>query len=93
MSAVIIVFPDYKIDTGIHHIQVPFLGHAGVLLIHPKTGTTRYYEYGRYDSANLGMVQKKSVPNVKMGADNQPTTDSLQITLKSISEQSGHGAE
>jgi hypothetical protein len=91
MSAIIIVFPDYKIDTGMNQIKIPFLGHAGVLLIHHQTGAARYYEYGRYDAANLGIVRRKSVPNVHLGKNHEPTSESLDITLKSISTQSGHG--
>ncbi len=63
-DAILIVFPDYKIDPEIKLVvnnpftdkpiinyeapKVGGLGHAGVLLIDNKTGVTKYYEYGRY---------------------------------------------
>ena len=87
-DAVAIVFPDYKISTGFG--KVSGLGHAGVLLIDNKSGLTKYYEYGRYDKANLGIVRQRTVPNVVM-ENGKPTTDSLKATLDSISKQSGQG--
>lgn len=84
-----IVFPDYKISTPIGNIGE--LGHAGVLIILGSTGTTKYYEYGRYDKAALGLVRKKTVPDVVIDkTTGKPTEASLAKTLASISHQSGH---
>ena len=38
------------------------LGHAGVMLIRGRDGMTKYYEYGRYDPANLGRVRRVAIP-------------------------------
>lgn len=43
------------------------LGHAGVLFINGETGTTKYYEYGRYPVAvGVGATQKLLIPDVKV---------------------------
>lgn len=69
-DGIYIAFPDYKISTPLG--KVGNLGHAGVLLINNKTGGTKYYEYGRYDAENKGIVRTISVPDVKIGKDGQP---------------------
>jgi len=93
LDAIPIVFPDYKISTPVG--KIGGLGHAGILLIDPKTGLTKYYEYGRYradnDECNCGIVRKRTIPNVVMGKDGRPTPESLNKVLSSISNQSGQG--
>lgn len=84
-----VVFPDYKITVG--PFKVPGLGHAGVLLIDNKSGTTKYYEYGRYDKAGMGVVRNIPVSNVTMGKDGKPTPQSMQKVLGQISDKAGHG--
>jgi RHS repeat-associated protein len=86
-DAILVVFPDYKISTPVG--KVGNLGHAGVLLIDNKTGMTKYYEYGRYDSEGIGLVRNVSVSNVKIGKDGKPTEKSLQKVLAQISKKSG----
>lgn len=56
-DAIYIAFPQYKAN------GYPLTGHAGVLLIDNKTGSTKYYEYGRY-GGSLGKTRNISVPNV-----------------------------
>jgi len=88
-DAILIAFPDYKIQTPAG--RVGGLGHAGVLLIDNKTGATRYYEYGRYDS-DQGNVRKVAVSNVKIDKrTGQPTIESLNKVLKQLSTKAGHG--
>ncbi|MBP7105557.1 MAG: RHS repeat-associated core domain-containing protein, partial [Fermentimonas sp.] len=86
-DGVFIAFPDYKISTPLG--KVGGLGHAGVLLIDNKTGYTKYYEYGRYDSENKGEVRTKSVSNVLIGKDGKPTEESLNKVLGQISDKAG----
>ena len=88
-DAVYIAFPDYKITTPFG--RVGNLGHGGVLLIDNKTGTTKYYEYGRYDAAGKGLVRTQTVPNVKIGPDGKPTADSLKNVLAVLSRSAGQG--
>jgi len=71
--------------------RVPYLGHAGILFINGRTGLTKYYEYGRYDPAAKGLVQKRSVPDVKIASDGRPSAASLKLTLAKVSKLSGQG--
>lgn len=57
-------------------------------MIDNKTGYTHYYDYGRH-STNKGEVINYSVPNVVMGEDGKPTTESLNKVLAKISKLSG----
>lgn len=88
-AAVVIAFPDYLIGTPIG--KVGNLGHAGILLIEGKSGTTKYFEYGRYDKANLGLVKRHTIPNVQFGTGGRPTPDSFAKTLQAISTKAGGG--
>lgn len=81
-DGIYITFPDYRAN------GVPFTGHAGVLLIDNKTGSTKYYEYGRYQS-DFGQVRNVKIPDVKMDGG-MPTVESLNNTLSAISKVSGH---
>ncbi len=89
-EALLISFPDFKIDTESPLGEVGGLGHAGVLLINKK-GVTRYYEYGRYKTKDgtKGRVRKESVPNVIIGPDGKATPASLETCLATISAKSG----
>jgi hypothetical protein len=69
--------------------KVPYLGHAGILFIDGNSGTTKYYEYGRYDPAALGLVRKQSVPNVRLAPDGRFTLATMRATLATISSLSG----
>ncbi|MFT5836106.1 MAG: hypothetical protein ACI9RG_001000 [Sulfurimonas sp.] len=65
------------------------LGHAGVLIINGETGTTKYFEYGRYDKRALGKVQKiENLPNVKVN-NGKIILRSLKDALNKISRESG----
>ena len=71
--------------------NIPYLGHAGVLLINGKTGLTRYFEYGRYDRAERGLVRKQNVIDVRIGQNGRPTMQTLRELLGQISVKSGRG--
>lgn len=87
-DAILIAYPDFRPE--IPGLGRPFaLGHAGVLLINSQTGLTKYYEYGRYDPQELGLVRRQTVPNVVI-RDGQPTEASLQAVLRHLSTVSGH---
>lgn len=64
------------------------LGHAGVLFINGKNGLTKYYEYGRYDAAALGLVRKISISNVRI-KDGEVVYESLKRPLRQISSNAG----
>ncbi|ELW2865649.1 hypothetical protein ACAK56_001579 [Salmonella enterica] len=85
-----VVFPDYMIGVGGY--KVPYLGHAGVLLIKGSSGGTKYYEYGRYDAADLGIVRNPSVANVKMRGG-AIVISSFKKMLRGLSVQSGQSGD
>ena len=86
-DAIYITFPDYRAN------GIPFTGHSGVLLIDNKTGVTKYYEYGRYNSNEYGTTRNVKVPNVIIGKDGKPTIESLNKVLACISKRSGHNGD
>ncbi|WP_141733570.1 toxin TcdB middle/N-terminal domain-containing protein [Oligoflexus tunisiensis] len=103
-DAVYIAFPDYKISVSTpkwipnsvrgalgleNKTKLSYLGHAGVLLIEPKTGKTRYYEYGRYQSDQGNVNKVYATPNVKFDKDGNPTPESLKNVMSTISRESG----
>ena len=67
--------------------KLPELGHAGILFIQGSSGTTKYYEYGRYGGA-LGSVRKLNIRDVTI-QQGHPTKLSLSYTLSQISVKSG----
>ena len=65
------------------------LGHAAVVAVDESTGTTRYYEYGRYDS-DFGNVRRRIIPDVVF-CDGKPTEESLNELYDWLSENLGKG--
>lgn len=68
--------------------KLPELGHAGILFINGASGTTKYYEYGRYATSD-GNVRKLPIRDVTMAPDGHPSKASLLYTLSQISAGSG----
>jgi hypothetical protein len=76
-----------------HHFQVPrvteripHLGHAGAAFFDGHSGTTKYYEYGRYDAAAMGIVRKVAMPDLHIEGESplsQACFDSSTISLRS----------
>ena len=86
-DAIYIAFPNYRAN------GIPFTGHAGVLLINNKSGYTKYYEYGRYDTENKGIVRTVVVSNVIIGKNGRPTIKSINNVMHQLSKKSGHGGD
>ena len=82
-------YPGYPITIPGTTTTVP-LGHAGVLS-YDADGRTRYYEYGRYDS-NFGEVKRRAVPDLKIGPDGKPTSESWDKLMDAL-RKIGHGTE
>ena len=77
-------------DFTIGKQSAPMLGHAGVLFFN-SAGTTKYYEYGRYDPPhNLGKVRRVRIPDLTM-EKGKPSSASLKSVLNAISRASGQG--
>jgi hypothetical protein len=72
--------------------KLPYLGHAGILFFSGRTGLTKYFEYGRYDAANFGIVRRVPVPDVRLSAG-RPTAKSLATTLAAVSMHSGQSGK
>lgn len=70
--------------------RVPFLGHAGILFL-DRRGVTKYYEYGRYDPAEMGMVRRHLIPDAAPGPDGKPVATTLHKALARVSSLAGHG--
>jgi len=60
-----------------------------LLVISPATGATRYYEFGRYNSQQCGIVRRRSVPDLTIGSDGLPTQESLQGLYTFLSKHYG----
>jgi len=84
---VAVTFPDYKITLAGRKWED--LGHAGVLLINPANGLTRYYEFGRYPEGSI-VRNLRLESNVTM-RDGAPTTESLTRVLSEVSRIAGQG--
>jgi hypothetical protein len=63
-----------------------------VVAIDPDTGRTQYFEYGRYDKAQMGVVRQKHIPNVQIGPDGNPTPASLANLYAYLSKNLGEGS-
>ena len=85
-------FDDFTVPS--YKDKISNLGHAGVLFINGENGTTKYYEYGRYDPPkNLGLVVKaRSLPDVKI-INGHLDYSTLKKTLSFISRISGQSGK
>ncbi len=84
LDGIYINYDYYWVNTGYGHAP---LGHAGVVAVNPQTGSTKYFEYGRYGS-DFGSVRQRSIPDITIGPDGTPTSDSLHActtTFRGIS--------
>ena len=53
-------------------------------------GFTKYYEYGRYDKANLGLVRRRSIPDLSPQR-NKNLAAAVVPVLAKISKEAGQG--
>ena len=88
-GALLITYPDYPVDTDTWYGYTTMVGHAGVLLIR-FDGFTKYYEFGRYDEPQNGVVRNQSVPNAVIASDGRATPESLKNILSVLSTKSGN---
>jgi RHS repeat-associated protein len=87
-DAIPVVYPDYKISAL--GTKWSNLGHAGIILINPKTGETRYYEYGRYDKEKRGETHRRTIPDVVIDKKTgMPTDKSLANLMDAVSRIAG----
>ena len=88
-EALLIVYPDYPINTDSFYGYTELVGHAGVLLI-AEDGLTKYYEFGRYDDDKQGQVIRRRIPNAKI-RNGTAALESLQLILQELSDSAGKG--
>jgi len=88
LDGIYVHFDGYPINTGFGFNAS--LGHAGVVALDPATGSTRYYEYGRY-GGDFGDVKRRTIPDVKIGKDGKPTPKSLKSLYDFLSKKYGKG--
>ncbi len=67
------------------------LGHAGILLVNGRSGLTKYYEYGRYDAAELGIVRRVPVPDARI-ENGSVNFRSLVSVMRRICNVAGKGS-
>lgn len=97
-EALLVVYPDYPVNTDSFYGNAENVGHAGVMLI-SATGLTKYYEFGRYPPnypgvftnrpAARGNTRNVSIANVILGANGKATPASLGQILSSLSREAG----
>ena len=87
--AICVCFVNYKVKTPVGKYE---FGHGGILLIE-NNGITSYYEYGRYDSENLGMVRKVTVPNITWNGKGLISEEELNKVLSILSKKSGQNKD
>jgi len=63
LDGIYISYRGYPVNTG-YGFTMP-LGHGAVIAVDPTTGSTRYFEYGRY-GGDFGKVREQWVPDVVM---------------------------
>ena len=91
LDAIYINYDGYPINVG-YGIHLP-LGHAAVVAVDPKTGKTKYYEYGRYGESDYGNVRNLPIPDLEIGADGSPTAESLAELYDYLSKHYGEGSK
>ena len=88
-SAYYITYPGYEAKEDSSGMSVP-TGHAGILMV-DNNGTTKYFEYGRYNNndarkygtaSNRGIVRKFTIPNF-----NGNNSDQIWNNIKSFETQ------
>lgn len=89
-EALLITYPDYPVNTDTLYGYTEMVGHAGILLI-KQNGLTKYYEFGRYDSAMNGLVRNQIIPDAEIASDGKATSSSLKEILSTLSIKSGKG--
>ena len=98
-----VLFPDYPVTYAPGRTSTRLGGHAGVLG-YDSSGSTRYYEYGRYAPNSSGVIGEKlpadqgnvrriTIPDLVMGSDGNPTPESLERLKKALSERAGLGTK
>ena len=87
-GGIYVVFPRYRVDTGLG-FRFP-LGHGMAIAVDDKTGATRGSEYGRYDAADKGIARRVTVPNLIAEDPSNPTQKELNHYAEQLNKMYGH---
>jgi RHS repeat-associated protein len=90
LDAIDIRYDYYPVNTGLG-FHLP-LGHGAVIAVDPITGSTRYYEFGRYADKKCGNVIRRAIPDVKIGPNGRPQQKSLDALYEFVSKNYGEGS-
>ena len=90
-DAIPIYYLKYRIESS--GKSIPYIGHAGVLLINNKSGETVYYDYGRYGESDKGIVRRRYYENVMSYKYEGVDQSKISNVLKKISSDFGRGSE
>jgi len=70
-------------------VQLPGMGHTGVMVINDETGRVDYFEFGPYEPEKIGLVRQleRDLPNLERGKDGQWTQDSLTRVFSTLAAE------
>jgi RHS repeat-associated protein len=83
LAGCVVSYPGYQIVVPATETSLPLI-HGGALSI-SNTGSTRYYEFGRYAS-DRGEVRRQQVPDLVRGEDGKWTQESRDALNKRLRE-------
>ncbi len=99
LAACKVLYPDYPIEYMNGSTSTWLGGHGGIVGYDEK-GSTKYYEYGRYNPSLKGIIGVKlptddgnvrnvSMPNLVLDKDGNPTNESLEKLKTALSTKAG----
>lgn len=103
LAACKVLYPDYPIEYMDGSTSTWFGGHGGILG-YDKNGSTKYYEYGRYNPKSKGIIGAKlptndgnirsvSIPDLVLDKEGNPTDKSLENIKTALSKKSGKNTD
>ncbi|MFJ2974565.1 RHS element core protein [Kluyvera sp. NPDC087067] len=99
LAACKVLYPDYPIEYMNGRTSTWLGGHGGIVG-YDENGSTKYYEYGRYNPSLKGIVGVKlptddgnirnvSMPDLVLDKDGNPTNESLEKLKAALSTKAG----
>lgn len=99
LAACKVLYPDYPIEY-MDGSTTTWLGGHGGILGYDKNGSTKYYEYSRYNpklkgiigtklSTDDGNIRNVSMPDLVLDKEGNPTDESLEKLKTALSKKAG----